>query len=33
MHIQAEPRENYTVLHLRGEFDTFYCPLLQSEID
>jgi len=33
MHIQAEPRENYTVLHLRGEFDTFYCPLLQSEVD
>lgn len=33
MHIQAEPRENYTVLHLRGEFDTFYCPLLQKEID
>ncbi len=33
MHIQAEPRENYTVLHLRGEFDTFYCPLLQAEID
>jgi anti-sigma B factor antagonist len=33
MHIKAEPRENYTVLHLRGEFDTFYCPLLQTEID
>ena len=33
MHIKAEPRENYTVLHLRGEFDTFYCPLLQAEID
>jgi len=33
MHIQAEPRENYTVLHLRGEFDTFYCPMLQAEVD
>jgi anti-sigma B factor antagonist len=33
MHIQAEARESYTVLHLRGEFDTFYCPLLQQEID
>ena len=33
MHIKAEPRENYTVLHLRGEFDTFYCPALQAEIE
>ncbi len=33
MQITAEPREDFTVLHLRGEFDTFYCPLLQKEID
>ncbi|QDU67285.1 STAS domain-containing protein [Engelhardtia mirabilis] len=33
MHIQADPRERYTVLHLRGEFDTYYCPMLQQEID
>lgn len=33
MQITAEPRENFTVLHLRGEFDTFYCPALQSEIE
>lgn len=33
MQITAEPRENYTVLHLRGEFDTFYCSHLQKEID
>jgi anti-anti-sigma factor len=33
MQITAEPREDYTILHLRGEFDTFYCPHLQKEID
>jgi anti-anti-sigma factor len=33
MHIQAEPRENYTVLHLRGEFDTFFCPLYIQEVE
>src|SRR5262245_46714579 len=33
MQVTAEPRENFTILHLRGEFDTFYCPLLQKEID
>ena len=33
MHITAEPRQSYTVLHLRGEFDTFYCPMLQAEVD
>ena len=33
MQINVEPREDYTILHLRGEFDTFYCPLLQKEID
>jgi anti-anti-sigma factor len=33
MHISVEPREDYAVLHLRGEFDTYYVPLLQQEID
>lgn len=33
MHITVEPRENYSILHLRGEFDTYYCSHLQSEID
>jgi len=33
MRINAEPKDDYTVLHLRGEFDTYYCPLLQTEID
>jgi len=33
MQITVEPRENFNVLHLRGEFDTFYCPALQSEVD
>lgn len=33
MHIQIEPRDDYTVLHLRGEFDTYYCPMLQKEVD
>jgi len=33
MQVTVEPRENFTILHLRGEFDTFYCPLLQKEID
>jgi len=33
MQITAEPREDFTILHLRGEFDTFYCGLLQNEIE
>ena len=33
MHINAEPRDNFTILHLRGEFDTFYCPHLHKEIE
>ena len=33
MQITAEPRDGFTILHLRGEFDTFYCPLLQKEVD
>ncbi len=33
MHITVEPNENHAILFLRGEFDTYYCPLLQEEID
>jgi anti-anti-sigma factor len=33
MHISVEPREDHAVLHLRGEFDTYYVPVLQQEID
>lgn len=33
MQITAEPREDFAILHLRGEFDTFYCALLQQEIE
>ncbi|MEM8713681.1 MAG: STAS domain-containing protein [Planctomycetota bacterium] len=32
MHITAEPGDSHVVLHLRGEFDTFYCHLLEEEI-
>ena len=33
MHISVEPRDEYAILHLRGEFDTYYVPLMQTEID
>ena len=33
MQITVDPQENFTVLHLRGEFDTFYCAALQKEVD
>ena len=33
MQVTVEPRDTFTILHLRGEFDTFYCALLQKEID
>lgn len=33
MHITVEPSDDHAVLHLRGEFDTYYVPLLQQEID
>lgn len=33
MHISVEPRDDYAILHLRGEFDTYYVPALQEEID
>lgn len=32
MHISVEPGERHVVLHLRGEFDTYYCHLLEEEI-
>jgi anti-anti-sigma factor len=33
MHITVDPRDDYAVLHLRGDFDTFYVRDLQKEID
>jgi anti-anti-sigma factor len=33
MHISVEPSDDHAVLHLRGEFDTYYVPLLQQEIE
>jgi len=33
MHITVEPSDTHALLHLRGEFDTYYCPMLQEEID
>lgn len=33
MHITVEPRDDHAVLYLRGEFDTYYVPLLQQEIE
>ena len=33
MQITVEPRETFTILHLRGEFDTFYVPRLQKEVE
>ncbi len=33
MQITVEPGETHAILHLKGEFDTFYCPALQKEID
>lgn len=33
MHITIEPGDSHAVLHLRGEFDTYYVPLLQDEIE
>ena len=32
MHITVEPGDRHVILHLRGEFDTFYCHLLEEEI-
>ncbi|MEZ5976660.1 MAG: STAS domain-containing protein [Planctomycetota bacterium] len=33
MHISVDDRDQYAVLHLRGEFDTYYCPKLQEEVE
>ncbi len=32
MHITAEHGEQHVTLHLRGEFDTFYCAALEKEV-
>lgn len=32
MHINVEHGSNFATLHLRGEFDTFYCTAFQNEI-
>ena len=32
MHSTAEPGEQHVILHLRGEFDTYYVPALEEEI-
>jgi anti-anti-sigma factor len=33
MKITVEPRDEYTILHLRGDFDTFYCSHLIDEVE
>ena len=33
MHINVDHREDHAVLHLRGEFDTYYVRKLQEEVD
>ena len=33
MRINVEPKENYAILHLNGEFDTYYVRNLQEEVD
>ena len=33
MHINVDNREDHAVLHLRGEFDTYYVRSLQEEVD
>lgn len=33
MHINVEHGDNFATIHLRGEFDTFYCKHLQDEVD
>ncbi len=32
MHINVEHGQNFATLHLRGEFDTFYCTAFQTEV-
>jgi len=33
MHISVEDGDNYAVIHLRGEFDTYYCSHLQTQVE
>jgi anti-anti-sigma factor len=33
MHISVEHGENHAVIHLRGEFDTYYCSHLQTQVE
>ena len=33
MKIDKSEHEDYAVLTLKGEFDTFYCPILMEEVD
>ncbi len=33
MKIDKSLYEDYAVLTLKGEFDTFYCPVLMEEVD
>jgi anti-anti-sigma factor len=33
MHISVEHGDNFATIHLRGEFDTYYCKHLQDQID
>jgi anti-anti-sigma factor len=33
MHISVEDGDNYAVIHLRGEFDTYYCSHLQAQVE
>ena len=32
MHVTAESHKTFTILHVRGELDDYYCPLLEKEI-
>ncbi|MBM3989522.1 MAG: anti-sigma factor antagonist [Planctomycetes bacterium] len=32
MHIHVDHGSNFSTLHLRGEFDTFYCTAFQNEV-
>ena len=33
MKIDKSNHDDYAVLTLKGEFDTFYCPMLQQEVE
>jgi len=33
MHISVEHGEKHAVIHLRGEFDTYYCSRLQEQVE